>query len=583
MFINLDGEVFHVLLQGEVGAWVISCDVYGMPVYLDQQHLERAERIPTPEEYVRNRQRKISEPQKERFQIIEEMVKDPLCITDEDHRRERARAAAETYQTSTRRVNQLYYRFFAHGCLTKSRPGQVVVRKDFDAAIQKYYFSAKRNSLRTAYELFILENYTNNGTVSRDAPTWSSFKHYYQRHWSKRKEKDIARNGLSNYQRNERPIYGSAMQYRNSIGCYQIDETPADIFLVSRWDRSKVVGRPNIYLAVDTASGLIAGVYVGLDAGENAMTACLANAAEDKVGFCAKYGITIEHDDWPSCGLPSEIISDRGREFMGTRMDELCMRYGMDCQALPPFRADEKPLVERMIGMIQDSYESLLRGKGVIGEDVTERWATDYRKQAIFTLDEYTAIVIRCIVALNKGRVLTEIGHLPVEAPNTPATLWAWLESQGKTTLLDVDAREVYIRCLPRRTVKVTRKGIQYNGMRYLPERGTELVVGSKVEFAYDASDSSMIYLLGEKSEILPCYLAPSSFRYDGFTHSDVSVIKNAERAKRTDAREKELSARVDMYREIQKIVEQAEARREEITELGSISQHRDAERSRLI
>ena len=63
MFINLDGEVFHVLLQGEVGAWVISCDVYGMPVYLDQQHLERAERIPAPEDYVRNRQRKISERQ----------------------------------------------------------------------------------------------------------------------------------------------------------------------------------------------------------------------------------------------------------------------------------------------------------------------------------------------------------------------------------------------------------------------------------------------------------------------------------------------------------------------------------------
>ena len=71
MFINLDGEVFHVLLQGEVGAWVIiSCDVYGMPVYLDQQHLERAERIPAPEEYVRNRQRVLSEPQKERLKII---------------------------------------------------------------------------------------------------------------------------------------------------------------------------------------------------------------------------------------------------------------------------------------------------------------------------------------------------------------------------------------------------------------------------------------------------------------------------------------------------------------------------------
>ena len=89
--------------------------------------------------------------------------------------------------------------------------------------------------------------------------------------------------------------------------------------------------------------------------------------------------------------------------------------------------------------------------------------------------------------------------------------------------------------------------------------------------------------VLGEKSEILPCYLAPSSSRYDGYDHSDVSVIKNVERVKRMDAREKELSAKVDMYREIQKIVEQAEAKREEITELGDISQHRDAERSRLI
>ena len=92
-----------------------------------------------------------------------------------------------------------------------------------------------------------------------------------------------------------------------------------------------------------------------------------------------------------------------------------------------------------------------------------------------------------------------------------------------------------------------------------------------------------MIYLLGERSEILTCYLAPSSSRYDGFNHSDVSVIKNAERVKRTEARDKELSAKVDMYREIQKIVEQAEARREEITELGSIIEHREAERSRLI
>ena len=102
------------------------------------------------------------------------------------------------------------------------------------------------------------------------------------------------------------------------------------------------------------------------------------------------------------------------------------------------------------MGLIQDGYKSVLRGRGVIGEDVAERWSIDYRKQAILTLDEYTAIVIHCVVALNKGRVLSDIGHLPVDAPNTPARLWGWLLERGKSNLLEVDEREVYLRSLPR-------------------------------------------------------------------------------------------------------------------------------------
>ena len=53
-----------------------------------------------------------------------------------------------------------------------------------------------------------------------------------------------------------------------------MDATQADIYLVSRLDRSEVLGRPYIYLAVDTATQLIAGVYVGMDAGEQAYIVC---------------------------------------------------------------------------------------------------------------------------------------------------------------------------------------------------------------------------------------------------------------------------------------------------------------------
>ena len=582
MFVRISGARFRVLQQDAGGAWVIAYDEYQMPTYINRDELERAERIAAPEEYVRNRERPMSAAQRQRYDLLRLALEDDRCITDEAHRTEVFAAIAREHNTTVRRLRRLYHAYLARGSLTKSKPREIIRRTDFEAAIRKYYFSAKRNSLRTAYELFILENYTNKGVLADEIPSWSSFRLYYFRHFRGDPQKEIAREGLTAYQRNNRPLYGSAMQYRESVGCYQVDETQGDIYLVSKWDRSKVIGRPNVYLAIDTASGLIAGVYVGLDAGETALMACIANAAGDKAAYCAAYGIDLSPADWPSRGLPSEIISDRGGEFVGDRINELCICYGIDRQVLPPFRAEEKPLVERAMDLIQDSYKSMLRGRGVIGDDVGERWATDYRQQAILTLDEYTAIVIHTIIALNKGRVLTDIGHLPVDAPNTPAALWKWLVDQGKSTLLDVDADELYRRALPRTSGKITRKGIVWNGLRYLPEHGAELTVGEKVEYAYDAQDTSRIYVVGRDKHLIPCTLAPSSSRYDGYDMADVAVMRREELEREKAARQTELEARVAMRSEIERIIRQAEEQSPGSKDISEIQRHRTSERRRL-
>lgn len=582
MFVRISGARFRVLQQDAGGAWVIAYDEYQMPVYINRDELERAERIAAPEEYVRNRERPMSAAQQQRYDLLRPALEDDRCITDEAHRTEVFAVIARENNTTARRLRRLYHAYLARGSLTRSKPRESVRKPDYEAAIRKYYFSAKRNSLRTAYELYILENYTNKGVLADEIPSWSSFRLYYFRHFRGDPQKEIAREGLTAYQRNNRPLYGSAMQYRESVGCYQVDETQGDIYLVSKWDRSKVIGRPNVYLAIDTASGLIAGVYVGLDTGETALMACIANAAGDKTAYCAAYGIDLSPDDWPSRGLPSEIISDRGGEFVGDRINELCICYGIDRQALPPFRAEEKPLVERAMDLIQDSYKSMLRGRGVIGDDVGERWATDYRKQAILTLDEYTAIVIHTIIALNKGRVLTDIGHLPVDAPNTPAQLWKWLIDRGKSTLLDVDADELYRRALPRASGKITRKGIVWNGLRYLPERGAELTVGQKVEYAYDAQDTSHIYVVGKDKRLIPCSLAPSSSRYDGYDMADVAVMRREEAEKEKAARQTELEARVAMRSEIEKIIRLAEEQSPGSRDISEIQRHRTNERRHL-
>lgn len=182
--------------------------------------------------------------------------------------------------------------------------------------------------------------------------------------------------------------------WKHRIGSYQMDATQADIYLVSSFDRSLIIGRPYIYLAVDTVTKLIAGIYVGLESGETAVMACLANAAADKVAYCAAYGIEIDAMQWPSSGVPAEIITDKGREFEGKQIDAICARYGMERESLPPFRPDQKGLVEKSFDLLQNRYKSLLRGKGVIEPDAQERWAVDYRSQAALTLEMYTQLVI---------------------------------------------------------------------------------------------------------------------------------------------------------------------------------------------
>jgi len=582
VFIQIAGERFRVLQKEMDGAWIISYDEYQMPIFINQNELNHAKRISTPDEYIENIKREKTNAQQQRYELLRSVIEDRKCITDESYRSELFKKIANENNTTVKRLRRLYYYYLAWGTLTKNKPRKCVRRMDFEEAIRKYYFSAKRNSLRTTYELYILDKHTNQGIINDNIPSWYSFRLYYYRHFHNNPQKEIAREGLTYYQRNSRPLHGSAMQYRRNIGCYQIDETQGDIYLVSKWDRSQVIGRPNIYLAIDVASGLIAGIYVGLDAGENAMMACIANAAMSKAKFCSHYSIKLDSRDWPSQGLPSEIISDRGAEFTGERIDELCLCYGIDRQVLPPFRAEEKPLVERANELIQDSYKSMLRGRGVIGEDAMERWSKDYRKQAILTLEEYTSIVIHVVIALNKSRILTNIGHLPVEAPNTPARLWSWLRENEMCDLLDVDEEEIYCRSLPRKTSKVTRKGIIFNGMRYLPENRSELIIGKKIEFAYDKQNTKRIFVLDDNKRMIPCNLASSCSRYAGYDMTDITLIHADESKRNKSARQKELEAKVVMREKIEKIILFAETQRTNDKQISEIQTQRKQEKERL-
>lgn len=551
--------VFRVLIETPVGCWLIDCNGLSPPFFAAD--ISRYERVPAPDCWMENQQ--ATPAQIARLNMIQPLLDCDNCISDKSLRYRMAADAAQQHQTTTRRILRLYYRYLATGkviakkCTTSGTKSNQLMER----AIRRHYYGSKRLSLRAAYEMMLLEDYVGpDGQLDSDAPTWSQFRHYYYEHsLHKDPQKIIAREGLTKYQRDHRPAWESSAGWRTQPGSYQMDATQADIYLVSRSDRSVVVGRPYIYLAVDTATHLIAGVYIGFSCDETAVMACIEQAATDKAEYCARYGIEIKPEQWPSTGMPSEIITDKGREFFGPRMSELCRRYGLEVLTLPPFRPDQKGCVEKSIDLLQQRYKPLLRGRGVIEDDAQERWATDYRAQAVLDLDDFTRVVIHSILYLNSGRLLD--GKTPAER---------WLELSPR--LMAVDPQVLHIQTLPRDTAKLTRKGIRINRMWYAPDDATGLTIGDSYTIAYNPADLRRIHII-LADRVCLCHTA-------GVDHlvsvNEVDATYEAAKTHAQTARLRETTVSIAAMQAILSVIKQADSRRKPIRQVDGDKIHED-------
>lgn len=569
MFILALGKRYRVLLKDEKGAWAISYDEPGEPVFFSAPNLDRYQRIQAPPEIVEAEELQknglLTRAQRKRYLLIEPLLGDKSFIYDKEKRQVTLKEIADANGTTVRRVKRILFKFWATGQLTakKTRANTIesADERNFTWAIRTIYFSASKISLQNTYDSMLLARYmTPDGKLSDRIPSfWSFRKFYYDRSFHRLSQRDISRAGLSYYQRNKRPLYGSAMGWRDKLGSYQMDATEADIYLVSRFDKTAVIGRPYVYLAVDTATQLIAGFYVGLDSGESAVIACLRNAVADKVSFCAEYGIIIQPWQWPSHGVPGEIISDKGSEFIGKRMDELCTRFGLEIQSLPPFRPDGKGLVEKCFDMLQSRYKPLLRGKGVIEPDAQERWAVDYREQASLNLNDFTKVLIHCIVYLNSARVMASFEPSPEMAEDKvepiAAQLWRWYEEHCKSVLMDVDEQEFYLFSLPREQIKVVRRGIECHGLWYscrdLFEK--EIHVGDTVVVAYDREDTSAVYIV-KRDNYIEVPIAEAEKQYANMSFAEFDLFQDAQRKNRALLIKNDTEGRIEMIKGIRKV-----------------------------
>lgn len=585
MFYDCNGEIFKKIASNENGSWMISYDHPISPMFVTNSSLKEMEPVNPPKEFLYKEKERVTAGETRRLLLIEPLTEDIQCVFDTIIRREKIKKLAEENHTSERRIRNLYFRYLAGKPLLEPRKSrkreETEDEKNFKWAIETMYYSAKKFSLKTVYDFMVLSKYTDeSGQVKENTPNWDKFKHYfYANQFHKKNRKYIARNGLTDYQRNKRPITGSSQSWKQEIGAYQMDATTADIYLVSKLNRKNIIGRPYIYLAVDTATQLIAGVYIGLDSNEQSVISCIANAAADKVEYCKRYGIDITKDMWPNEGLPKEIITDKGREFIGPRMKELILKFGIEVESLPPFRPDQKGIVEKSFDLLQKRYKPILRGKGVIEADAAERWAIDYRKQAVLTLDEFTKVLIHCILYLNSKRILenyTGIGAVPI-----PSKLWKWYQEQGKSSIMAINSEDLYLLSLLRENSKVTRKGIKHAGLYYSNQSYKKLLeqkIGESVVIAYDPQNVSNIYLVKEQ-EYLKMELTEFCRSYADATEQELKREKEEKKKQLKAWKQEELEGRVELLKNIQSIVDEIRIEEKDSAKKEEIEQNRKREK----
>lgn len=371
--------------------------------------------------------------------------------------------------------------------------------KNMRWALNRFFYTKNKNSLKTAYTMMLKEKYCDGvGVLSDTYPSFYQFRYFYRK-TKKMQNFYISRDGLKNYQRNNRPLTGEGVrEFASAIGVGMLDATICDIYLVN--DSGDLVGRPILTACIDAYSGLCCGYTLSWEGGMYSLRGLMLNVIADKSEWCQQFGISVDAQDWPCKQLPATLVTDMGSEYKSGNFEQIA-ELGVKVINLPAYRPELKGLVEKFFDVIQDTYKKYLKGKGVIEPDYQERGAHDYRKDACLTMVDFEKIILHCIVYYNSQRIVENFPYTEVmiaEGVEPYAScIWNWSKTQMGANLINVDDKQLILTLLPRTKGRFSRFGLKVNKMRYHCEGYTEWYLqGGEVTIAYNPEDVTSVWLL---------------------------------------------------------------------------------------
>lgn len=452
------------------------------------------------------------------------------------------------------------------------------MRKRFRSVVTAQFARNRKLDLTGAYRI-LLERYYSDSEPDeetgqqrivrlRDRPTMAQFRYWFEKDNS---VFDIERSRRTPrvYDKDMRAILNTSTAEVIGPGSrFQIDATIADVFLVSRYDRSKIVGRPVLYIVVDVFSRMVVGLYAGFEGPSwvGAMMA-LANTAADKVEFCRGYGLDIQPQDWPCQALPEVLLSDRG-ETAGKAIETLIQTFNLHVETAAPFRADWKGIVEQNFRLLHAQFASYT--PGYIQTDYRERGGEDYRLDATLDIDQFTFIILCCALNHNNLHEIKKYHRDPDMVADglkpVPIELWEWGIQRRSGRLRHYPHDLVKMSLLPSDKANITAEGISFYGCFYscrtaIEEHWFERARqrGSwKVRISYDPRCMDTIYLHDDRESFIPCALTARSQDFRTMTLWEIDQIRQINRALSAAHAPAEMIGRLNLIRDIKAKIAEA-------------------------
>jgi len=300
---------------------------------------------------------------------------------------------------------------------------------------------------------------------------------------------------------------------------FYLDAWRAEVQLVSRADRNQAIGRPVVYVATDVFSRMVCGIYIGMGEVEwpQALLA-LAHCGADKQRYSQQYGRPIEAGQWPCRHLPETLFASAAL-MRGWNGDTLLNNFNLRSAAAESGPDEWRAVLEKRFRLL-----------------APEMSGAPCRLDGVLDIEQFTRIVIDCVLYFNNRRQLAPAGA-------TPRQLWDWgREHRGGGLKI---FPEHLIRCslLPVAQASVTSAGIAlsdslYTCARAISERWFErarLRGAWSIKLAYDPANLDTVYLLDPSAPLQfhACHLADASAAHQHLSAAEIARLPRTQTALR--------------------------------------------------